>query len=1360
MKMSAIRDTYRCIGNMFRRTPLSRILLPFTLAVAVALPAFGEADPLSAFRGSLWFPRGLSTSLITPQSRAHPVAALTLPHLASDTRVALLGVAGGGVAGDGSVGGAIGLTVPSRRIVWTGAAGVAFDDLGGAGRGTVALARPLGSRLAAGASVSVHSAGTDDGFAVGAGLDVGARYRLGALGDFSRVEAHAALLNIGNPVSRGSYEGFIAPFTPLIGVRARVLDGGEVEVDAAATVRLEGFQSLGAGGAVQVRFARGLNLAVGVDLPLDGGDVPLWPGVNIGFRIPTGNDRTDVSAAVQPATDGSVLVAGDILTSFPSSDTESPVLEVEMVSPTRRAPQRYGGRTGSAGSARAFAPDSVGLAPSSGQEQLVLHVFGDDNRAIRRLSAVITAPNGDILRRWRFEPVGEPVIQGDMASRLTADLAHRSFGSTVVWGIGDAPRDGRYRMQIIAEDAAGNETRSAELGVVVDSTPPDMALELFRNGEEPVNGDKASFQLDPDVPFTARVRYDDADLVDVDVVDEANRPVFRLDAVPDIAGDQALEAEWSGQDESGSPVRDGLYRFRARGEDQYGNATTVFSPEILVRRTPPVFRIGIDRSVVSPEGGELGVRATPVLRPLPGLREWTIGLFLAGTEDETAAVRRWSGIDLPPEAISLQGSDFPEDGRYYLSGFARYTNGGFVEEQTSSFLVDRVPPEVNIGLSDIAVMPRDSRRLVVFVEGDGTARSGRLMLRESPRGADAAAEPVLLREFDLLPDEIEWSLVLPDGRFLAPGLYDIWLEAADAAGNVGRSPTRSFELVPRLEGAEITPQNRLFSPVADRGSSRAVYALRGPEDADRGEFSVTIESGTASRRISGNLPLPERITWDGRDDQGVPFPDGPVTAELMMAVPDRGEIQATADPLIIDTAAPDVFLDRVGPEFVSPDGDGVQDQIILRGDYGDAVSGTLLVREQSSGNVVRRISQPIRSEEADQSVTIELEPLSENGSVLPDGTYEIIAEAADAAGNRAVSDPVSVTVDTRPVGGFLRVSAGAISPNSDGVADSIVIEPIVPDVDGLLSWGFLVMPVGESDRPVLRRAGSGPVLPDRIEWPEETPAEIDDGDYEVRLSGRYRHGPELNITSPVVTVDTTPPEVTVTVAPQPFSPDGDGRDDTVAFELSVDDDSSIEYWLLEVFDPTGEFFYDAGGRRNVPDRVVWDGTARNGERVISAERYPWRLEIADELGNITVVEDQLSVDVLVEPFEDGYRIQVPSITFPGNSADLILDPGDPRGRQNRQVLDRLVEILGRFPEYSITVEGHAVNLSGTEREEQQELVPLSRRRAEAVQAALIERGVAARLLSARGRGGRAPLVPHDDELNRWKNRRVDFILQR
>jgi outer membrane protein OmpA-like peptidoglycan-associated protein len=45
-------------------------------------------------------------------------------------------------------------------------------------------------------------------------------------------------------------------------------------------------------------------------------------------------------------------------------------------------------------------------------------------------------------------------------------------------------------------------------------------------------------------------------------------------------------------------------------------------------------------------------------------------------------------------------------------------------------------------------------------------------------------------------------------------------------------------------------------------------------------------------------------------------------------------------------------------------------------------------------------------------------------------------------------------------------------------------------------------------------------------------------------------------------------------------------------------------------------------------------------------------------------------------------------------------------------------------------------------------------------AALVERGIEKNRLEAKGLGGREPLVPHTDEANRWKNRRVEFILMR
>jgi outer membrane protein OmpA-like peptidoglycan-associated protein len=309
-----------------------------------------------------------------------------------------------------------------------------------------------------------------------------------------------------------------------------------------------------------------------------------------------------------------------------------------------------------------------------------------------------------------------------------------------------------------------------------------------------------------------------------------------------------------------------------------------------------------------------------------------------------------------------------------------------------------------------------------------------------------------------------------------------------------------------------------------------------------------------------------------------------------------------------------------------------------------------------------------------------------------------------------------------------------------------------------VSWE-LVVAATTTNTPVFRAAGDAEAMPQPVVWPAEG-AELSDGRYRATLTARYEYGPLVEAATPEFRLDATAPEISVEVAPQPFSPDNDGTADVVTFAVAADDDSAIRYWVIEVFEPTGEFFYDIGGESAPPPRIVWDGVARNGERVLSAERYPWVLEIADELGNIARTEGALQVDVLLEAFGDGYRIQVPSITFAPNSADLELDPATDAGARNREVLDRVAEILRRFPDYRITVEGHAVNVSGTEREQRDELVPLSRRRAQSVRSALIDRGIPSAALDAVGRGGAAPIVPHGDTVNRWKNRRVDFLLQR
>lgn len=1328
---------------------LRRWLVPCLIFFSVLSAYAADPDPLAVRARSLWLPGGLGSVLIHSDEAVHPSTQLELPHALADVRETVFGGSGGGVAGNGANGASLGIGLPLRQAVVGAAIGYLGDAEGSLGRVGLTVARPVGARLAAGAGARLGWATSNAGTDIGGAFDVGLRYRVGGIGDLSRIEFHAALQGAGRSERREGTEPLTGAFSPLLGARARLYDSERLDLDGALELRLDTATGPWIAGAASLRFAGGLEASLGADLPLQVSEGRLWPGLSLGLTVPLSSaprEGTSVRLAVRPEIAGTVLLAGSFRTRFPSSDLEAPELGIEVQQPRPIEMMRFPIPAGVPVNDRV--PQS-GLSSAGDRSQMVVRVVANDQRAIAAIDARVRAPDGALIKAWSIRQIGSTEVGGSVSQRLTSDLAPRQLDGTLVLNLDEFPIDGRYVMEVSARDRAGNVTSGPDIPIYLDREAPEIALVQ----QSPVAGVDDQSAVGPEQPAEMRLAVSDAELLQVRVIDESGSTVRLLDAVPEDGRPSQLAVRWDGSGPDGLPVADGVYRVAALAEDAVGNRSEAVSGELLFRSVRPVFRLAVDRRLLNGEttgtDRELSVRAR--LEPLPGLQDWRIELLRLGADgSEIESVRSWSGIDLPPERILLDSRVFPEDGNYRLRGSSRYVGGARAMDESEVIRVDRQGPVLEAALSVPRIGPEDPRSLLVFLEGRDV-REGELLLLGDP-----GSEPTPVLRFDGAPDRLEWSLVGPDGRFLEPGVYRLAVAARDASGNRSRSSDLTVELLARLSGAEISALANSVSPDGNGIGDDLGFALRGPADALSGRFAVTIEGSGATRQLSGDLPVPGRITWDGRDDAGLPFPDGTVRATLEVAVPGRGSVTAQSGPVRVDTRGPRVALARLGAGVISPDGDGVQDELRISIELDDAEVAELVWSAPGSGAELLR--QAIDPEDVQVAAEggLELVPRGPDGRLFADGRYELRLVARDAAGNTGSAGPVPVDIDTRPVSGFVRLSAGAISPNGDGISDRIQISPVITDQEGLENWSIAAL--GPDGARTVLASGDGPGLPAELGWPGDE--SVPDGEYRIELRGSYRHGPVLEALSPRVRVDTQAPVVSVSARPQPFSPDGDGRDDVVRWQISVEDASPLAFWLLEIEDSRGAFFYDLGGEGAPPPALAWDGRARNGELVLSAEVYPYRLTIADTLGNRSEISDELLVDVLVEPIEGGYRIRVPRITFPGNSAELILDPADPRGAQNRAVIDRVVEILGRFPDYEIVVEGHAVNLSGTQAEEERELVPLSRARAASVRDALIDRGVAAGLLSARGRGGSMPLVPHSDEENRWKNRRVDFILQR
>ena len=92
-------------------------------------------------------------------------------------------------------------------------------------------------------------------------------------------------------------------------------------------------------------------------------------------------------------------------------------------------------------------------------------------------------------------------------------------------------------------------------------------------------------------------------------------------------------------------------------------------------------------------------------------------------------------------------------------------------------------------------------------------------------------------------------------------------------------------------------------------------------------------------------------------------------------------------------------------------------------------------------------------------------------------------------------------------------------------------------------------------------------------------------------------------------------------------------------------------------------------------------------------------------------------------------------------------------------MKRVSQILKKFKDYNVTIEGNANNLTGTQSEEMKEVLPLTQARAEFILNWLNEKGgISKSRLKAVGNGSKSPLVNMRDLENRWKNRRVEFVL--
>lgn len=1054
-----------------------------------------------------------------------------------------------------------------------------------------------------------------------------------------------------------------------------------------------------------------------------------------------------------------------------------------------------------------FSPNNDGI-----EDELLFDLAILDSRYIKAWAFIVEDANGRVVRRIENkETRTENETFKTVMKKFVTPKQGIQVPDVIRWDgttdTGEVAPDGIYYFRIESVDDNGNESVSPVYEVELDNTNPEIKLFGFLNDVQNEHFyNENYFAGTSSVASSAAVYISNivGQVSSRSIPDPETKPTVDLIFSPDGDGhkdtftipqkgtveplwtgtfysssgtavrtyewknSEPSNVSWDGKDDNGIVVPDGVYSYEIVATDKAGNKTSAKVSNIIVNTEKPAINLTIGYNFFSP-GTSSATKTIPVTPSVPvtsGLLSWQIEI--QNTTGEV--VKTFEGKGSAPKSFEYDGKDSSgavlKEGEYQAVLTVYYENGYQPNSRSPIFTVDVTPPSAKVTSNTNIFSPNGDGKLDV-VKFEQTASNEDLWSGVLKTSGGRAVKTWTWN--GQVPESIEWNGLDGENLLLADGMYTYELTCTDKAGNKGSSSPVSIVLNTEETEVMIHPGFQAFSPNGDKVQDSLQLNMVNKAKTPVKQYSVVIVSdkGTKVAEWTGNSSMPNSVTWNGKTLEKENAPDGIYEAKLEVTYANGNVATSVSPKFALDTKFPDGSVSSDFTAF-SPNGDSVRDTIKFTqtGVAGDEWSGAIYpVGKQTAVKtfVWKNIPETFIWNGTDEA-----------GNSVPDGKYRYVLESTDVAGNKTQKTIENLVVDTRVPKVFITASLAGISPNGDGVKDVQTLTPIATISDGIESWELQVVSDLQKEEtkkknskdasPVVYRTwkndDTSKVIPKSIAWDgKDTSEKVVSGSCIAKFTITYEKGDVVVAESAPFMVNAVAPVLSVQLSPKYFSPDNDGVDDELSISLEAKTISNIASWSFDVREPQGTsaVFWKVGGNGTISPRVIWDGRSNKGELVQAATDYPYTFTVTDDLGNISVLQGYIPVDVLVIREGDALKIKVPSIIFRGNYADFI-DLPEETVKKNNQVLKRVAEILNKFKDYRVTIEGHANNTTGTQREEDNVLLPLSQKRAEAVKKILKDYGVNDSRLSTVGVGGTKPVVSRSDKDNWWKNRRVEFIL--
>jgi len=1210
---------------------------------------------------------------------------------------------------------------------------------------------------------SYFSGGTDWSL----GLDLGVLYRFGDLGFLKDSKLGVSLTGIGKPYNpkingvreNGKMIGYPSLVTPHIGFSSYLVSIPEFKMGFHADLAAPAFcnmtfdtgLSMLIMDMVTIRTAYTLNLLETLNKKQTH-----IPSIGIGVRfkinpknkdgsVKQGLEQTEIAPqfAARPFYNNIWAFGLGVTTKFGTKDNEGPKIEI--------------GNT-----------EGIYISPNNDgiKDAMELPFKITDKRYVTSWICEIKDENGKVIRKIENKkPIRELKSASSFFKLLGQHKGNVEVPSTLRWDgtldSGDVAKDGTYRFTVQATDDNGNLSIVGSFSVVVDNTPPSINIQEEETTKVKIFSPDGDGNKDE---FVIAQNGSKEDLWEMAIFDGHYRKIKTFK----IENDSLRSLTWDGKDDKGEIVSDGVYSYVVWAKDRAGNENKKTISNIIVDTNKPNVAINIYKKYFSPNGD--GVNDTITLNPILSNQ----GLIKCTLEIKNAIGDIVRSIELSPsnvKPISFDGKkddgSLLKEGAYFASIRGEYNNGFIAEGESPVFILDVTPPTAKVNANTTIFSPDGDGKLdsVAFTQ-EASNDSWKAKIFSFNQNDKKEGDAVYIINFgNSVPKNIEWAGLSKEGVLLRDGKYGYVLEGEDEAGNKATSNMVIVTL--NTEKADVILQSDLltFSPNNDgvKDFLTLLPIIRSKTKIASYRLTITSEvDGMPVNIKEGEGAPPSRIVWRALNDEAKEnisdlskatyCKDGFYQAILEVELENKQTAKSTLTGIEIDTAYPSIEL-KV-PYLVFSPNQGSKHPILpitQKSSKEDLWQATII---NGRNDIVRTMKW---NGEVDD---FNWDACDDAGNKVPNGKFVYSITSTDKAGNATTKAIKDIVVDDRVPKVYITQEYEAFSPNSDGIKDEQTFSLHTNIEEGIAKWSFAIHIQGKNPKVIYLYKDSEAKLPKTIKWDGKDGNSTLEGNFIAELQLEYTKGDIVSANSTEFASCITPPKLNVALKPKYFSPDNDGIDDDLFIGLKAITNVAIDSWTFEISEPQetgGKHFWSTGGKGKITDEIIWDGRSSKGEVVQSATDYPFTFTAKDMLGLSSTIKGYIPVDILVIRDGDKLKIAVPSIIFRPNADDFkgleenVVD-------KNTYVLKRVAQILNKFTDYQVQVEGHANSTTGSEAEEKRDLIPLSTLRAKAVMQILIKNGVRSSRLSAIGMGGSRPVASLSDRDNWWKNRRVEFIL--